>query len=529
MDATDLFVPISSAKKPSPGKSMSPETDQLKSTEASEDFGDILEGDTRAAPPGGTLRSVKIATLPAKDVAQNIEQSVEASISEMPLKSAKSLPTDSTPSTPIQYAEEFEAEQVKERSVLMDQYRETELPAPVEDVDTDEITRLNPDVPEELAVLVGSKPGQADMPPRKSNPQQTVEVSKATNPPLSNIGTTTSQPQRVAAEVELDTASKNVEPAEPRPPQSTRDLIPVEAEASSPPVETLKNKAEPAGTNPTEVPNTKVTGIEAETTQKLPIRSDRVAPTGNSVHPNPAPEKLIKASVGPSSHESSLSVEQKDGVFEEVVVDDSRPNVPDDQNTPNESEYLTNPAPKTGREASATVFGQERFAETVSSGYEKTQEFRPTIDAASSTSRLSPSHDPQINTAKVIGQIGVAVKGAESSEIEIRLDPPELGRMKISIETTEHGTRAVVMAERAETQDLLRRQTDILARELEAAGFEGASVEFAMDQGFTGENSEAESQTGNENRSYALTDEMTASAPTFDRARMSVTGLDIRL
>jgi hypothetical protein len=63
--------------------------------------------------------------------------------------------------------------------------------------------------------------------------------------------------------------------------------------------------------------------------------------------------------------------------------------------------------------------------------------------------------------------------------VEIRLDPPELGRVQIQLNPGDGGLQAVVLAERPETQDLLRRHAETLARDLNAAGYTNVSLDFA--------------------------------------------------
>jgi hypothetical protein len=51
----------------------------------------------------------------------------------------------------------------------------------------------------------------------------------------------------------------------------------------------------------------------------------------------------------------------------------------------------------------------------------------------------------------------------------------------VQIHLTRHdgAIQAVVLAERPETQDLLRRHAEVLARELGEAGYDGVSLDFA--------------------------------------------------
>jgi len=85
----------------------------------------------------------------------------------------------------------------------------------------------------------------------------------------------------------------------------------------------------------------------------------------------------------------------------------------------------------------------------------------------------------QISPHHLAGQITLAVAAASEGSVEIRLDPPELGRVQIRLESFENGVRAVVMAERPETQDLLRRNSETLARDLLEAGYSSVSLDFS--------------------------------------------------
>ena len=76
-------------------------------------------------------------------------------------------------------------------------------------------------------------------------------------------------------------------------------------------------------------------------------------------------------------------------------------------------------------------------------------------------------------------QITLAVGRAVDRQVEIRLDPPELGRVHIQLTPTEQGLQAVVMAERPETHDLLRRHAEVLTKDLNAAGYDNVSLDFA--------------------------------------------------
>lgn len=79
----------------------------------------------------------------------------------------------------------------------------------------------------------------------------------------------------------------------------------------------------------------------------------------------------------------------------------------------------------------------------------------------------------------VTAQIAGAVAGeAGSARIELRLDPPELGRLEISLEIVDQSVRATVAADRTGTHDLLRRHADMLLAQLQQAGFSDVDLRF---------------------------------------------------
>lgn len=81
----------------------------------------------------------------------------------------------------------------------------------------------------------------------------------------------------------------------------------------------------------------------------------------------------------------------------------------------------------------------------------------------------------------VAGQVALAIaKGGGGRKVELRLDPPELGRVEIHLSPAEKGgLHAVVIAERADTHELLRRHGEMLARELSSAGYADVSLSFS--------------------------------------------------
>ena len=106
------------------------------------------------------------------------------------------------------------------------------------------------------------------------------------------------------------------------------------------------------------------------------------------------------------------------------------------------------------------------------------------LDAASGSgqpaeARAAVHTAAPLRSMPVAEQMGVAIGSARDGSVELRLDPPELGRVQIHMHTSDDKVRAVVMAERPETQDLLRRHAELLTRDLSAAGFDRVSLDFS--------------------------------------------------
>lgn len=86
---------------------------------------------------------------------------------------------------------------------------------------------------------------------------------------------------------------------------------------------------------------------------------------------------------------------------------------------------------------------------------------------------------PAARPEGVVGQLAVAIAKATDARVEIRLDPPELGRVQIHLTSVEGGVQALVLAQRPETHDLLRRHAELLLHELAGSGFGSVSLDFA--------------------------------------------------
>ena len=108
--------------------------------------------------------------------------------------------------------------------------------------------------------------------------------------------------------------------------------------------------------------------------------------------------------------------------------------------------------------------------------------------AAAQTPQIAAAQQAALSTAPPpVSQIIAAIRAdGQGNTVEVRLDPPELGRVRIdfSMETAD-AVKAVLTAERPETLDHLRRHMNDLMEQLKQAGFDAVDLTFS-DQGAAG-------------------------------------------
>ncbi|MEL7462311.1 MAG: flagellar hook-length control protein FliK [Pseudomonadota bacterium] len=78
----------------------------------------------------------------------------------------------------------------------------------------------------------------------------------------------------------------------------------------------------------------------------------------------------------------------------------------------------------------------------------------------------------------VMAQVADAARTLREGQMEITLVPEELGRVRLTMTPSEAGMAVTIMAERPETLELMRRNIELLARDLSGQGFENLSFSF---------------------------------------------------
>lgn len=125
--------------------------------------------------------------------------------------------------------------------------------------------------------------------------------------------------------------------------------------------------------------------------------------------------------------------------------------------------------------------------------------------------------------------------GDGNTRFQIRLDPPELGRIDVKLDIDKGGqVNARLTVEKAETLDLMQRDQRALERALQQAGLDGArtNLEFSLKQNPFGSGQQGE-QGGN-GRNLSFGDEIAADAdetppPTVSLYRGSLTASGVNI
>ena len=89
---------------------------------------------------------------------------------------------------------------------------------------------------------------------------------------------------------------------------------------------------------------------------------------------------------------------------------------------------------------------------------------------------LSPTRQDFART--VLPQVSEAIRTTSSGSVEIKLNPEELGRVKLVMTLQDAGMVVAFSAERSETMELIRRHVDLLAQELRQSGHQSVDFQF---------------------------------------------------
>lgn len=151
---------------------------------------------------------------------------------------------------------------------------------------------------------------------------------------------------------------------------------------------------------------------------------------------------------------------------------------------------------------------------------------------AASQARLNNSAP---NPAYVVRQVADAFKMADKNLIELAMDPPELGKVRMSMTETGGVMTVNIAAENQATSELMRRHIDMLRKDFMEMGYQDVSFSFEQ-QGSDGQNAQGGNefaQGGQGGTAHGdgplLPDAATLAAQTAAPQTLVSSGLDIRV
>ena len=101
------------------------------------------------------------------------------------------------------------------------------------------------------------------------------------------------------------------------------------------------------------------------------------------------------------------------------------------------------------------------------------------VEVRAATQATTPAAPTRGEAAAVLRQLADALPGTPApGSVELTLNPPELGRVRLSLAPSEAGIAVLVQAERPETLDLIRRHADQLAQDFRAMGYGATAFAF---------------------------------------------------
>lgn len=136
--------------------------------------------------------------------------------------------------------------------------------------------------------------------------------------------------------------------------------------------------------------------------------------------------------------------------------------------------------PKYGGEAERRAFQHNISSVTATNESVWRSDFSPLIERTQSSAETAHSTSAPFGQARSAQSLQVvSVVNTGDGGMELRLDPPDLGRVHIEFSTDPEGRiRATLTAERPETLDLARRYIDVFKAELAQRGFGDVDLRF---------------------------------------------------
>ncbi len=152
--------------------------------------------------------------------------------------------------------------------------------------------------------------------------------------------------------------------------------------------------------------------------------------------------------------------------------------------------------------------------------------FEPPQPRASNDLSVSPTQPrPEATSAQELTKQMVAhLQSSQTRQTELQLYPEELGRLRMTLQTTETGVTLMIQADRPETADLLKRHLPVLTSNFAALGFSDIAFSFGQNQ-----HAQASRQEPEELSAVAPTEDTTNLPARPPRQIATESTLDLRL
>jgi len=143
-------------------------------------------------------------------------------------------------------------------------------------------------------------------------------------------------------------------------------------------------------------------------------------------------------------------------------------------------------------------------------------------------SKTVPTLRQPIDLPKHIAQqVLVAIRATPDKPVEMTLNPEELGRLRMVLQTEANTANVVLQFERPETLDLMRRHIDLLSQEMRELGYE--KISFSFQQQSSGQSGEDTDQPHQSKQRHSLSEIEQETQSAIQIQLGSGSGLDIRL
>ena len=223
----------------------------------------------------------------------------------------------------------------------------------------------------------------------------------------------------------------------------------------------------------------------SDTPREAKVQPDRPSPPVEAPRRASLPETALGAALSKGTARSERAVERLEARFADVrpTLATARPAQPPGAAVAEAARTLTRPA-----ETAARIAAGQRLLDLAAAVEERATAQADDVSALSAPRATNPAAVVQAVVATpdmarhVASQMAVALQRSADGTTELTLNPPELGRVRMTLGAQDGMMVVQIIAERAETGDMMRRHIEVLAQEFRALGYDHLSFSFGRDR-----------------------------------------------